>query len=279
MVKYLVPFTGGANSLAALLWTLKQNVVVHVVYITNLFPHNSALEQDSILHYLRHLRDYWGNPLRTRNDVTQTYDMNFTAHTVPPDQLLQLTDDCKRYAYLAAFCVSRAQALQCQSVVCAGEALSELRVPELEKRSHLKFLTPNFQGQTSLEYLYTVYCDHLNDYEDQRSRDEQDLFMDTSDQTDGSVARFLGNFDEDFPLFEHIQCCLKPRQELRKKEVLPRLCMECWRCQQVRRFITQNVDEYIDTMAPEDWETAPTLTVEKMSSFEEPPTKRRRVAV
>lgn len=275
MVKYLVPFTGGANSLAALLWTLKQNVVPHVVYITNLFPHNSSLEQESILAYLHNLRDYWGNPLRSRNAVTQTYDLNFTSHTVPHDQLLKLTDDSKRYAYLAAFCVSRAQALQCQAVVCAGEALSEVHVPELEKRSQITFLTPNLQHQSSLEYLYTVYCDHLNEYEDQRSRDEQDMF--TNDTTE--MNRFLGHFDEDFPLFEQIQCCLKPRQNLRRHDVLPRLCLECWRCQQVRRFITQNVDQYMDAMAPQDWEvpSTPVLPVAVSSSLE-PATKRRRVA-
>jgi hypothetical protein len=274
MVKYLVPFTGGANSVAALLWTLKQNVIPHMVYITNLFPQNGPLEQESILKFLQHFRDYWGNGLRTWNAQTHKFELNLTTHTIPAEPLLTLTDDGKRFAYLAAFCVSRAQALQCEAVVCAGEALAEVRVPELEKRSHLSFLTPNFSGQNSLQYLYSVYCDHLNDYEDQRSRDEQDMFGD-HEAPDPAICRFLGHFDEDFPLFEHLQCCLKPRQELRKKDVLPRLCMECWRCQQVRRFITQNVDDYMDSMAPEDWETIS----EKPVMDVEPPTKRRRVAV
>jgi len=248
--KYLVPFTGGVNSLHSLIWTLQQNVKPHLFYVTNLFPQNGHLELESIKMFVQNLRDYWHEPLQTREESACRW--NITIFTVPPNELPQLIDDRARFAYLAGVCVQVARQIGAAAIVSQQSPAYEVDRLAMQTRTGIKHLAPGTSVE-SLDYLYAFYSDTLNGHEDQHLFDDQDpnfeAYHDPWDSSENKACgeRFLGHFDEEFPFWQTIQCCEQPSpsQHIVQDDELPRLCNKCSRCRQVRYYICHNVDSFM----------------------------------
>lgn len=242
--RVLVPFSGGANSLYSLWWTLRQNVTPELLYVTNLFPHNgSPVERASVQQFTRHMLDYWGNHLWTKRD--QRYQWNLREVEIPADELAALHSDVQRVAYLAGLCVRTAREAGCQTVVwnsLATPTAVEVDTDVLAARTGIQFVLPGIpMGKTwpaeCLDKLFTWYCDTLNAQEEQEDHDDD---MDTDNLTPA------GHFERGFELWRHLWCCRQPKhlQKALADESLPNLCRTCGRCKAVRQFIETHVDDY-----------------------------------
>ncbi len=254
--RVLVPFTGGVYSLYSLVWTLNQNVQPHVLYVTNLFPHNGTdAERHSVTTFVQGLRDYWHNHLWTRDAHSLQFRWNLTVFTIPEAELSTLRTRFDRLAYLAVLSSRLARDLRCQSVVWNAAASRsdtnmELDLPTLQRRTDVMFVAPRTRC-TPLDYLYAWYCDNLAalDTLSPREDGDYDALAEPDDPSNpGPPTRFVGNFDADFPFWRTVHCCQRPRtlaDYTITGDPLPNLCQQCPQCTSVFLFVTHNVDEFM----------------------------------
>lgn len=229
----IVLFTGGVESLCTLLWAMQRRIKIRLLYITNLFPQNSPLELKSAEYFAANCKDYWGNHLHAWNPIASKTQALIT-HTISPKELTTLNQSqedyvTKRYAYLAAFSVQIAVQLGCRTVLCQQAILDHVDVERFHQQTLIQFECPSSStssGET------TEIKDSLRYVHDVLSRQNADQ------------------------VWKWVYCCQRPAsQQLLDEDdglELGRLCRRCARCRQVRNFIVNNVDYFINQLMPED---------------------------
>jgi hypothetical protein len=252
MARYLIPFTGGINSLYSLGWALSRNVQPHLLYVSNLFAHNgSDIEQQSVRCFAQNLRDWSGNYLWSPTVAGgRHFEWNLVIFTIPLHELAQLQTNFHRFAYLAGLSSKVARDRGCTSVVwdpstTMTDGTMEIDVKTLEQRTGVQFVFPTYRNNY-LDFLFSWYTDTMSGHEEQESSDQNNADFDEQ-TTDEDPHRFLGNFDSDFPFWQTIACCRRSMaaQQADLDDCLPNLCRKCQRCVDVRSFIENMVDEFM----------------------------------